>query len=1097
MKPTTRQPAENTARAALIRPLVCILALAAFTNACGPKRTVVRAEPPRFPTPATVDTASPPQTRPTRELVLLGTTDLHNRVYPFDYYTRREVGYGLARLKPLIDSVRAANFGRTYLFDSGDILQGNPLGFVFARQHPEAPNPMMRAMNLLGYSASTIGNHEYNYGLAHLDRALGQAAFPVVTANVFKHGTQQHAYKPYALIPHVVAPGDTIMIGVTGNTPPGVHVWDKSNVEGILQFRDIVQSLHPVVREMKERGADVIVVLSHGGLGGTSYDTVTTGLPRENAVVQLAESIPAIDVIFMGHTHQEVRDTTINGVLLTQAKNWAQSLANVKLRLERRAAGNWLVIAKSAQILKPDPARADTAFLDSMRWHHERTVAYVKSVAGKSTARMEARDARWKDTPFIDFINEVQRKAAGTDLSAAAPFDINAVIPQGTITISDVAGAYIYDNTLRAIRITGAQLKAYLEKSAEYYSGYPATDGSIVNPRVPGYNFDIVSGVDYTIDIARPVGQRITDLLYNRQPVRDDQTFTMALNNYRQSGGGGYGMIANAPVVYDKQEDIRELIIEEIKRKGTIRPEDYFKPSWQLRPEAARAEAASATRASTNSSTRTGAPAVKRLRVLSTNDIHGRLLPETFSWSGGRPVGGLAALTAYLKMEAEGFDGPTIILDGGDVMQGTPISNLTRGRSTIAALNATGLTASAIGNHEYDWKIPILRERISQAKFPWLSANTFVKGTTRHPAWVKPTAMVTAGNTKVGIIGLSTEGTPETTMSTNVTELSFGSGISAIDKYVPILRAAGADFVIVVAHAGAICDRDYKKCDGEIIDWARGVKQKPDLMVAGHTHRTVRYSENGIPIVESGSYTTRYGVTDLVKDSTGLRSWIHEFPVPFADGNMKDAAVDRIVQAAQREIGPQVERVIATFADTIRRGQSGDGALGNLLADAFRVGTGSQMSFVNNGSIRVPEIPAGPVKWGQLYSLQPFENAMTRLTLSGSAVREVVEQSVSGGTSGMHISGLKVEFDPKAEVGKRVVRMTLSDGTEVTPGGSYLVGVTTFLATGTGDGYTAFGKASAREDLPVTDLELLIRYVQSLPQPVRADRTRRYQTTSN
>lgn len=1068
----------NPARAAVTRPLVCIMAL--LTTACGPRKEVV---PVSNPTPHVVDTAQPPQLRATRELVLLGTTDVHNRLYPYDYYTRREIGYSLAHLKPLIDSVRAANAGRTYLFDSGDLLQGNPLGFVYARLRPNEGSPVAHAMNLLRYDASTIGNHEYNYGLDHLNRALAEATFPFVTGNVFNEGTQAHAYRPYVLLPHVVENGDTLLIGVTGNTPPGVEVWDRAHVQGKLDFRDVIASLRPVIREMKGRGADVVVVLSHGGLSGTSYDTVETGLPPENASARLAEEVPGIDVVFMGHTHQEIRDTTINGVLLTQAKNWAQSLATVRLTLERRAASDWIVIHKAAQILKPDSARADTAFLDSMRWQHERTVQYVKSSAGRSAQRLTAAESRVKDTPIIDFINEVQRKVSGADLSAAAAFDINASIPEGPITIADVAGLYVYDNTLKAIRISGAQLRAYLEKSAEYLT--PAST-------IPGYNFDIISGVDYTIDVSKPVGQRITRLVYRGAAVRDDQSFTLALNNYRQSGGGGFSMIASAPVVYDRQESIRELLIEEIRRRGVLRAQDYFKQNWQIVPasglEAIRERQKRELR---DRPAATADPAVKKLRVLATSDVHGRLLPETYSWSGGRPVGGVAALSAYLNTEAAGFDGATVILDGGDVMQGTPISNLTKGRSTVEAFNAIGYTAAAIGNHEFDWTVPVLRERIAQARFAWLSANIFNAGRASQPSWSKPTQLVTLGDVKVGIIGLSTEATPATTKSTNVATLDFRSGSSAIDRWVPELRAQGADFVIVVAHAGAVCDRDFKKCEGEIIDWARAATHKPDLIVAGHTHRLVRYTEAGVPIVEAASYTTRYGVVDLRSSHSGVRAWIRDFPVPYANAGLQDSAVARIVDKYVKQIGPRVNRVVATLADTLNRASGGENALGNLLADAFRAGTGTQLAFVNNGSIRVPELPKGPVTWGMLYSLQPFENLMVRVTMTGAQIRDVIEKALAGSQPDMHISGMHVTYDPSAPIGKRVERMTLTSGEQITETGTYTAGITDFLALGTGDGYRAFGQATKRETTDLSDLDALIDYLSKQPQPVKASRAER------
>src|SRR5690606_16079227 len=230
----------------------------------------------------------------TLTLVLMGTTDVHGRLYNHDYYTGRTTDHGLALLAPRIDGIRRAHPGRAMVFDSGDLLRGNPLGFVYARLHGDRPSPIIRGMNLLGYDAAAIGNHEFNYGLDHLRRAIDLARFPFVTANIFRAGTQEHAYRPYVLLPVATPAGDTLHVGVTGNTPPGVHLWDRDHVSGVLELRDVVGSVRAAVAEMKSRGADIVVVLSHGGLEGTSYDTVTTGLPAENAAAELARRVPDI-----------------------------------------------------------------------------------------------------------------------------------------------------------------------------------------------------------------------------------------------------------------------------------------------------------------------------------------------------------------------------------------------------------------------------------------------------------------------------------------------------------------------------------------------------------------------------------------------------------------------------------------------------------------------------------------------------------------------------------------------------------------------------------------------------------------------------------
>jgi 2',3'-cyclic-nucleotide 2'-phosphodiesterase / 3'-nucleotidase / 5'-nucleotidase len=1067
--------------AAGIRPLVLVSALVTL-SACSTH-------------PSTAPVAVPSPLPDTMTLVLMGTTDVHGRLYNHDYYTGLETDHGLALLKPRIDSIRAAHGGRTMLFDSGDLLQGNPLGMVYARIHAAEPNPIIRAMNLLDYDAAAIGNHEFNYGLDHLDRALELAGFPFVSANIFRAGTQQHAFAPFVLLPVPTPAGDTLHVGVTGNTPPGVHLWDRDHVTGILEFREVIGSVSAVVADMRAQGADVVIVLSHGGLEGTSYDTVTTGLPPENAAAELARQVPGIDVIFLGHSHRELADTIIGGVLLTQAKNWAASLAVVTLSARRNGRGDWGVERKRGEIVRPRAGTVDRAFLDSLRWEHERTVAYVNASIGAASERMDAREARVRDTPIIDFVNEVQRHAAGADLSATAAFQIDAALPAGSISIADVAALYPYDNTLKAIRITGAQLRAYLEKSAEYYRGYPADGSTVTNFDVPGYNFDIVSGVDYTLDLTRPSGERVTSLTRDGVAVRDDQSFTLALNNYRQAGGGGYDMIAGAEVVYDRQEDIRELLIAEVRRRGLVAPADYHRENWRIRPAAAAAAALEEQTAREISPRDDAAAARKRLRVLTTNDFHGNLAPTR--GSGNAAVGGAAALVTYFDMERAGFGGnPVLLLDGGDVMQGTPVSNLTRGRSTVEYYNAAGYDAAAIGNHEFDWGPAVLRERMEQAQFPWLAANIVVEGGDTTPAWIRGTAILERDGVRIGLIGLITEETPTATMAEYVRGLAFADGADTMNRIVPELRRQGVDFVIIVAHAGAYCDAAIHNCSGEMVDWLERTTEKADLVVAGHTHAVVRTRAHGVPIIEAGSWARTYGVVDIERISAdSVDVWIRGTPVPWTDRVPADSTVAALVARAEAEVGPQLVRVIARAAEEIPRG-AGENPLGRLIADAQRAATGTQIAIMNAGGVRA-SMPAGAVTWGDLYRIQPFGNKLMVLKLTGSHLHDAIEHALRGSNTIAHVSGLQVRYDPRKPAGGRVISMQLATGEIIERNAIYTVTVSDFLATGTGDGFSAFGHALESTATGMVDLDALIQYIEDQPQPLRAPRDERMRAVAS
>jgi 2',3'-cyclic-nucleotide 2'-phosphodiesterase/3'-nucleotidase len=278
-------------------------------------------------------------------------------------------------------------------------------------------------------------------------------------------------------------------------------------------------------------------------------------------------------------------DTVIAGTLLMQPRNWASSVAIAHLGIERHN-GHWRVGSKRSTVVATAHHRENPTVVAVTQEGHRATLKYATTAIGTTSVPWRADSARVAPTPLIDFILDVERRASGAQLASTAAFSLDASLPAGPITVARLSALYPYDNTLRAVRLSGAQLRAYLEQSARYFRRN--ADGSVdVDPSIPGFNYDIVAGVDYTIDVSRPVGERITTLAFNGRPVAPTDTFTMALNNYRQTGGGGFAMLRDAPVVYDKQLEIRQLLIDEVQRKGTLSPSDYFHPNWRIVPAAA------------------------------------------------------------------------------------------------------------------------------------------------------------------------------------------------------------------------------------------------------------------------------------------------------------------------------------------------------------------------------------------------------------------------------------------------------------------------------------------------------------------------------
>ncbi|HEU4567451.1 MAG TPA: 5'-nucleotidase C-terminal domain-containing protein [Marmoricola sp.] len=555
------------------------------------------------------------------DVTVLGTSDLHGNVFNWDYFKDAPFSdgahdsVGLAQVSTVVNDVRA-QVGRdhTLLLDSGDTIQGTPLAYYYAKVEPfdttGQVHPMAAAMNAIGYDAQTLGNHEYNYGIPLLDDWVKQVKAPVLAANAIDDATGQPAYTPY-VIKTMKVPGEKpIRVGVLGLTNPGIALWDKANVEGKQHFEDLVKTAQLWVPRMRAAGADVVVVTAHAGDSGVS--SYGTDLPVENAAALVASKVPGIDAVLFGHAHKDVPEEFVDGpdgkVLLAEPSKWGQRVTRMDFDLQK-VRGRWQVVHKESTNINTNTVQPDQRILHLIQPQHDKTVAYVNQVIATSTEEMPAARSAVEDTPILDFIQQAQTDTvksalAGTQyadlpvLSIAAPFSRDAVFHAGNVRIKDVAGLYIYDNTLEAVVMNGQEVREYLECSAKYFK--PFTKGasalSLTNAPYsggihncsgssdsqPDYNYDVLSGLKYTIDVARPLGSRITSLTHlDGTPVGDGEQFVVAVNNYRRSGGGGFGDIVK-PQVYNQQKEIRQLLIDWAQAKGVIDPKDFFDRNWTL-----------------------------------------------------------------------------------------------------------------------------------------------------------------------------------------------------------------------------------------------------------------------------------------------------------------------------------------------------------------------------------------------------------------------------------------------------------------------------------------------------------------------------------
>ncbi|MFA5263678.1 MAG: bifunctional UDP-sugar hydrolase/5'-nucleotidase [Opitutaceae bacterium] len=503
-------------------------------------------------------------------VTLLSTTDLHGRIDPVDAFTNKPDQLGLAKLATLIRQARKEN-PELLLLDSGDTIQGSPLEYFHSHRHPDEPDPMMLVMNSLAFDAMTVGNHEFNFGLKVLQKARSEAHFPWLSANTVRTGTDETAFTPF-----IVKTVSGVRVGVLGITTPAISNWeDPGNFAG-LEFRDAVDSAKHWVSVLREKEhVDLVVVTSHMGLEEDlgSSRMAPAQFNGENAVLAIARQVSGVDVILIGHTHRNVPALVVNGVLLSQAGRWGDRLAKVDVTFEKDPFGRWQITSKGATTIPvTEQVKADPEILKLAEPYDRETQAWLSQLIGHCAKPLSAADSRLRDSALIDLVQQAQLEAGNAEVSFAASFNLDARIAEGPVSVRDIYSIYTYENTLVVIEATGSQIKAALEHSARYFMPYEPgrRPADLMDPRIPGYNFDMAEGVSYEIDITRPIGDRILDLRFHGQPIDLDRKFRVAINNYRYNGGGGYTMYKAAPVLSHSSREVRDLIIDWVEKHREI-----------------------------------------------------------------------------------------------------------------------------------------------------------------------------------------------------------------------------------------------------------------------------------------------------------------------------------------------------------------------------------------------------------------------------------------------------------------------------------------------------------------------------------------------
>ena len=513
-----------------------------------------------------------------KHITILGTSDMHGNIWGFSYEDNAETANnGMARLYTYIQQVRAEN-PNTILIDAGDDIQGTIMTDDLYNKTPEEPHPVIAAMNYMGYDAMTLGNHEFNWGIPTMQTILSQAEFPVLAANVTDEKGELVTGAGWTIVER-----DGVKVAIIGVVTPDVPIWDggKEGIEGAT-FEAANVAVGKAIDEIGDQ-ADVIVVSAHMGIYA-EFDEEG----GSDSAQKILDDNPEIDVLQVAHNHVVVNEKQ-GDVVIGGVRNGGRDIARFDLTLD---ADNNVVDATVEVVDMTDVTPSqEIRDIPLVAEAHQKTIDYIAGGTdesgeplpplGSTTAKFQPENeirgipaGRVMDTAVMDLINKVQLENSGADVSAAALFKDTSDLPEGDINYGNIFDIYKFDNTLYRVTVTGAELKAYMEWSAECYNQWKEGDINIsFDPEYPDYLYDMFAGVEYEIDLSQPKGERIKNVMFKGEPLQDDQTLTLAVNNYRYSSALKSEGLVSGTKEWESSNSIRDMIVAYFAEHSPVAPE--------------------------------------------------------------------------------------------------------------------------------------------------------------------------------------------------------------------------------------------------------------------------------------------------------------------------------------------------------------------------------------------------------------------------------------------------------------------------------------------------------------------------------------------
>lgn len=1041
----------------------------------------------------------------TVNIQVLSTTDVHGKFKNYSYPVDAVEDGGMTQIATLVKQAVAEN-PNTLIVDNGDAIQGNYNHLFTTNDYIDSGkrNPMALSFNTIGYDAISLGNHEFNFGMDYLQKYASEVkdnGTSVLCANLYKG--DERVFEPY-----IINEYEGVRVAVIGVVTPHITRWDATNLKG-YEPTNPAEEVQKVIAEIKAKDpADVYVVTAHVGL--------TEEYGNGDSATDIANSNPEVSLIVAGHSHKTINGEKVGNATVVQPTNAGQGLGISNISVSKDEDGKYKVeaIESTVKSLKKADITEDAELSAALEECHEMALADAHSVIGTLSSDLATPNeiegvpsSFIQDEGITDLINEVQLhyadkelKAKGVDpskvhrVSSAAMLSATASMKAGDITKAGVAQIYKFDNTLYTNKTTGANLKKYMEWCCEYYNQFQDGDFNVSFGTRPAYSYDLFAGVKYDINISKEAGSRVENLTYmDGTPVKDNDEIYLTTNNYRFTSQlsasenpifepGTYEVICTS--VNDEIPAIRDMITDYIVNEKGGKLDRKVDNNWKLTgvsyAEPLRSRVVDMLKAGeltlkAESTDKYGVvhdaltwedvkaqlgedseeykllstieEAAYNVDVYSFNDFHGSAIEYKKNVGAAKLVG---LIKSYQAKENDRYD--VIPVSGGDMYQGSAISNVLYGEPESIMAKAMGLECSALGNHEFDWTTDLIPQWEKDGGFEFVAANIIDKATGKIVDYAQPYKIVEKNGVKVAFIGIATPETADKVKAENVAGITFTDPVEALEKYAPIAKAEGADVVIALTHCAAYQDSETKEITGEAADIA--ASKTVDAVIAAHNHAFVAGTVDGVPVVEGGS--NGRGLAGLTislndkKEVTGIIPSVQKF-----EGHESELPVDAEVAEEmaklQEKLAPMMNEVVTTLDEPLDHEGRYEGVtpLGVTVAETMRQLAGTQIGLTNGGGIR-RTLEAGDVTVGDMYEILPFDNTLVTVNVTGAQLVKLLEHGINcDGMGWGQFAGIKVWYD--AETGK-VTSVRLNDGTKIEDTKTYSVTINDFMLTG-GDKY--------------------------------------------